>query len=95
MMVDCANEHGVPEEIVRNFQPIPEDKKCWFKCIGIKMNIADEDGNIQPDKAKEFLIKMDAPKKALDAFDKCIGLKGDDPCSTAQAILMCFEKHEN
>lgn len=95
LMVSCANEHGIPEETVRNMEPIPDDKKCFFKCLAQKTNLMDDDGNVTSEKFIEFIKTKNVPQEKLDIANKCVQLRNGDACDTAKAICMCMKQHSN
>lgn len=93
MMLECAKEFNISEEIIKNNQPIPEDKKCWYKCFGLKAKGMDEAGNVYPGALKEILKSVKAPDAVIASVDDCMSIVKPDPCDRAMEVCHCLMKN--
>lgn len=91
-MAECAKEFGLPEDLIKNPESIPSDKKCWHKCVAEKSGLMSSDGQVQAEAFKEKLKKNNAPAEFMAIVDKCVGIKKDNPCDTAEEICKCMHK---
>lgn len=95
MMLDCAEYYDIPEAVVRSRQAIPEDKKCWYKCVAEKVRLMDEHGNVFPERFLAYLRSRDVPEDVLAAVESCAHVRRANPCETAEAICKCMREHED
>lgn len=87
---DCANEFGIPMSVVEAHGPIPDDKKCFFKCIGEKGGIMNG-GKPDFDALKAKMTANGAPADKIARVDTCKTISKPDPCDFAQAFVMCLK----
>lgn len=88
---ECATKHGVSEAVMKDEKQAPEDKKCYYKCLGEASELMDANGNLNPNNFKAKMRSLNAPAELIDGIDKCVGSSYifPDPCDTALAVHKC------
>lgn len=91
---DCLKESGADPDLVDKAIKLGEfsedqNSKCFWKCYFKKVNIINNDDEIQEENIKQYIGLPDA-KLVEEIHKKCAPIRGSDLCDTCQKILQCI-----
>ncbi|CAH2090298.1 unnamed protein product [Euphydryas editha] len=102
-IAECSKEYGVTEEQIKEAKEagqIGSINPCLMGCIFKKVEVIDDKGLFNPDKAEEitkkFLPNEEEQKKALDIIKTCTSVNdqdvsdGAEGCDRAKLLFECF-----
>lgn len=88
---ECDQEFGLSEDDFKSWS-VPDDKKCFFKCLAVKLGRMNEQGEFTLQSVEKTISA--GMKKNLEECAKTS--KMDDPCDTAKAFSECLrEKYKH
>lgn len=90
-MQECMAEFEVDEAAVKS-NTVPDDKKCFHKCMKMKMGVMNEKGDLT---IADYKTKHpEAKPEMVTNLETCAASsKKPDPCDTAKAITECMMKN--
>lgn len=91
-MVKCGDEFGINKDDILAMKTIPEDKKCYHKCVAENVHLMDKSGSLTVDEFKNFMKDFKMPDNFAETIEKCIVTQKSDPCDKAEEICNCFKE---
>ncbi|KAF5297540.1 hypothetical protein FQR65_LT09971 [Abscondita terminalis] len=93
---ECMKEIRVDRALVESFlkeNVFSEDKnfKCFLHCLQIKLNVINENGDVNIEEMKNVIFPfVEDKEKAAAEIEKCSKIKEDDKCETSFEMVKCL-----
>lgn len=77
-------------DLIESKSPVPEEKKCFHRCMARKLGTMNEDDEVTLEAFKERLINGNASPALIENIENCDVTPQPDPCDTAVALKDCI-----